>query len=156
MVRNRPDIGLQVSFHCKLISVLYSGPNSNALMQMVQRRYSGSPKLIVEPFDTVETMRTTLLNDLNHTSGIMCGNYLGGVIFDKVDLASQELKYHILFPRRMEHKWQLTSFWTENGPYSTASDYNTIPGEPPYWSSGFLSVQFAIENAFLDVSFISY
>jgi hypothetical protein len=54
----------------------------------------------------------------------------------------------------MEQRWHLDQFWTEDGPYSAVADINSIPTEPSYWTSGFLSIQFAIENSFLDVSFL--
>lgn len=54
----------------------------------------------------------------------------------------------------MEQNWYLNQFWSEDGPYSAIADMNSIPSEPSYWSSGFLSIQFAIENSFLEVCFI--
>jgi hypothetical protein len=121
-------------------------------MRKMQERYSGSITIGSKYFETLDSMKTELLNDLNETTESVCGTYLGGVVFENIDFSHHKLKYRILFPRRVEQKWHLDQFWREEGPYSAIADFNSIPGDPPYWSSGFLSVQFAIENAFLAVS----
>ncbi|KAI6235602.1 ABC transporter ced-7 [Aphelenchoides besseyi] len=132
-------------------TLAYSGANSDELMFNVQKRYTEEPSLKTEKFDDVDSMKKVLLDDLNSTVFAICGKYLGGIIFDGVDAQNEELNYRILFPRRMGQKWHLDSFWTEDGPYAPVADLNNIPGELKYWSSGFLSIQFAIESAFLDM-----
>lgn len=93
---------------------------------------------------------------MRHFSGLVrfiFGKFLfsGGINFEQFDLSAKKLKYRILLPRRMELRWQLAEFWPEDGPYSAVADLNNIPGQPSYWSSGFLSVQFAVESTFLQV-----
>lgn len=40
-------------------------------------RYNGSITIDLKYFETPELMRTTLIDDLNATSEVMCGSYLG-------------------------------------------------------------------------------
>uniref|UniRef100_A0A1I7SQX2 ABC transporter domain-containing protein n=1 Tax=Bursaphelenchus xylophilus TaxID=6326 RepID=A0A1I7SQX2_BURXY len=133
----------------------YSGYDStiaSTLMLKIEERFKENPtRLTIRQFENIDALRKTLIKDLNDTSDKMCGRFLGGVHFEKLDLSSKELKYRILFPRRMEQKWYLQDFWPEDGPYSASADFNYIPGEPQYWSSGFLSLQFAIESSFLEL-----
>ncbi|CAD5216495.1 unnamed protein product [Bursaphelenchus okinawaensis] len=133
----------------------YSGADTNltsTLMQKIELRFNQKPTtLMSKPFSSVDDLRKELLKDLNNTSDKMCGKYLGGVHFENVDATTKQLNYRILFPSRMEQNWHLKDFWPEDGPYSASADFNYIPSEPQYWSSGFLSLQFAIESSFLEM-----
>lgn len=125
-------------------------------MEKVQARYIQKPATVRSLyFSDSEKMRMALLKDLNETQEKMYGDYLGGIQFEEFSLDRKKLKYKIMFPRRMEKRWFLNEFWSEDGPYSAVADLNHIPGEPPYWSSGFLSIQFAIESSFLEVSIVT-
>lgn len=80
-------------------------------------------------------------------------NILGGVSFQLVSRFPPQLAYKFYFPQREGEKWSLDSFWPDDGAYSESPDINSIPGSPAYWSTGFLSIQFAIESSFAEVFF---
>lgn len=76
---------------------------------------------------------------------------LGGIFFQTINLFSPQLTYKFYLPQRDGDKWNLNFFWSDDGAYSASSDINSIPVTPPYWSTGFLSIQFAIESSFAEV-----
>jgi len=53
--------------------------------------------------------------------------------------------------RTQSHDFDLSLFWLDNSPGSVQADHNQIPGSPPYWQRGFLSIQFAIESTFIEM-----
>ena len=51
-------------------------------------------------------------------------------------------------------EWEMNSFWLADNPNEPQSDLNQIPSKPPYWQSGFLSLQLAIDVSFIQMVFI--
>ncbi|VDO19952.1 unnamed protein product [Haemonchus placei] len=78
--------------------------------------------------------------------------FAGGVIFNQFDTKTGKLDYKILIPSGSESDdlWNLDKEWDE--PFGPNNDYNRIPGKPPYWSSAFLSIQYAIDSLFIEAS----
>lgn len=77
---------------------------------------------------------------------------LGGVYFQSISKEQERLEYNFFVPHQKEHdSWHLDEFWPSDGPYAAIADLNSIPSMPEYWSSGFISIQFAIESSFLEV-----
>lgn len=58
---------------------------------------------------------------------------------------------YLKFNRQNSWYMQLINqFWRDDSSKKQFKNYQ-IPGSPPYWSSGFLSLQYAIEKAFIEL-----
>ena len=124
----------------------------DAMMRDFESRYSHFKVPInVTRFPTLHDMKTALLDDLNMTSTKQCGNFLGGVHLSELDVNQKKFKYTIYVRDRGGVDWNTDDFWPSDGPYGTLSDLNDIPGKPNYWSSGFLTFQYALDTLFLQV-----
>ncbi|UMM24570.1 hypothetical protein L5515_004741 [Caenorhabditis briggsae] len=125
----------------------------NNLMNQVSDRFqNGKLKMRVKSEETEDQLMTILRNDLpnqNDTSSFCAINsYIGGVIFDSIDLSQKKLKYRILITKAIEEVWHLTE--TSFNPYGPQSGRSgRIPTSPPYWTSGYLTLQHAIETSFI-------
>ncbi|KIH51467.1 hypothetical protein ANCDUO_18447 [Ancylostoma duodenale] len=77
--------------------------------------------------------------------------FAGGVIFDRLNVSENMLDYRILLPTPLtEDPWMLGLEWDD--PFGANNDFNKIPGRPPYWSSAFLSFQYAIDSLFIEAT----
>uniref|UniRef100_A0A1I7UQL3 ABC transporter domain-containing protein n=2 Tax=Caenorhabditis tropicalis TaxID=1561998 RepID=A0A1I7UQL3_9PELO len=75
-------------------------------------------------------------------------SYVGGVVFDNVDIKEKKLKYRILLGKAPEEVWHLTE--TSYNPYGPLSGRSgRIPSSPPYWTSAYLTLQHAVETSFI-------
>jgi hypothetical protein len=55
-----------------------------------------------------------------------------------------------MFPQRHDVEWFINRFWPDIGPYEESEDLNSILSSPDYWTTGFLSLKWAIEKLFLE------
>ncbi len=78
--------------------------------------------------------------------------FSGGVDISSADVLGL-LTYRLLTPAVRDGRgWPTGSEqWPPEGPFGDAPDKAEIPGSPPYWSSGFLSLQMAIDSVFIEV-----
>uniref|UniRef100_A0A914N349 ABC transporter domain-containing protein n=1 Tax=Meloidogyne incognita TaxID=6306 RepID=A0A914N349_MELIC len=133
------------------------------IMEALSERYSDNEtmRIFIHNFTRLETMMEVLKEDLNDTREYMCSEYIGGVHFQSIRIqkgkSQPQLVYRILMPqktniRTQSHDFDLSLFWLDNSPGSVQADHNQIPGSPPYWQRGFLSIQFAIESTFIEMN----
>ncbi|XGW13450.1 hypothetical protein V3C99_000070 [Haemonchus contortus] len=126
-----------------------------ALMNELAGRFSSS-LLTVEVVNFPDGAQ--LLDELradaptNSTHRCSINRFAAGVIFNEYDIEASKLDYKILLPSGSEEYdlWKLDSEW--DGPFVDDDDYDRIPGQPPYWSSAFLSFQYAIDSLFIEAS----
>uniref|UniRef100_A0A915LQ69 ABC transporter domain-containing protein n=1 Tax=Meloidogyne javanica TaxID=6303 RepID=A0A915LQ69_MELJA len=129
------------------------------IMEALSERYSDNEtmRIFIHNFTRLETMMEVLKEDLNDTREYMCS----GVHFQSIRIqkgkSQPQLVYRILMPqktniRTQSHDFDLSLFWLDNSPGSVQADHNQIPGSPPYWQRGFLSIQFAIESTFIEMN----
>uniref|UniRef100_A0A914I7Q6 ABC transporter domain-containing protein n=1 Tax=Globodera rostochiensis TaxID=31243 RepID=A0A914I7Q6_GLORO len=95
---------------------------------------------LLQPADIGIQLRRLVL-DLDLDSNYdMCPKFIGGVYFSKIRKQVPELNYVILLPRN------------KGGADAHEEDViSRIPSEPGYWKRGFLSLQYAIEKAFIEL-----
>ncbi|VDM79032.1 unnamed protein product [Strongylus vulgaris] len=121
-------------------------------MPKVSNRYTTTVfNLEVVEFETEERMLAELRKDAPNSTlyGCAINKFAGGVIFDRINASANILDYKILIPTPLtEDPWMLDQEW--NDPFGADNDFNKIPGRPPYWSSAFLSLQYAIDSIFID------
>uniref|UniRef100_A0A915ME39 ABC transporter domain-containing protein n=1 Tax=Meloidogyne javanica TaxID=6303 RepID=A0A915ME39_MELJA len=133
------------------------------IMEALSERYSDNEtmRIFIHNFTHLETMMEVLKEDLNSTREYMCSEYIGGVHFQSIRIqkgkSQPQLVYRILMPqktniRTQSHDFDLSLFWLDNSPGSVQADHNQIPGYPPYWQRGFLSIQFSIESTFIEMN----
>ncbi|KAF1761215.1 hypothetical protein GCK72_009469 [Caenorhabditis remanei] len=123
----------------------------NDLMKKVSDRFqNGKLKMTVKSEQSEEQLLTVLREDLPMMNETYCAinSYVGGVVFDTVNIAEKKLKYRILLGKAQEEVWHLTE--TSYNPYGPLSGRGgRIPASPPYWTSAYLTLQQAIETSFV-------
>ncbi|KAL3070539.1 hypothetical protein niasHT_032329 [Heterodera trifolii] len=156
-----------INTHKRTLPYSYEGPFQNSsklIMDKLMRWYhNGKPdkqfSLVPLPFENVGRMREALNKELDaNYDG--CREFVAGVHFSKVNTSkpTAALHYAILMPSNNEqfgqNSWDMRlikKFWRDDSNKKQFKDYQ-IPGSPPYWSSGFLSLQYAIEKAFIELA----
>lgn len=122
----------------------------DAIMKKVSDRYqNGKLRMSIKSEENEEKLLTVLKDDMPLSNETFCAinSYVGGVIFDAVDLSLKQLRYRLLFGKAMEEEWHLTE--TSTNPYGPDSGRaGRIPTSPPYWSAAYLTLQHAIESSF--------
>ncbi|VDN24697.1 unnamed protein product, partial [Cylicostephanus goldi] len=121
-------------------------------MTNVSNRYSTTVfELAMNEFESEESLLDELRRDAPNSTLYGCSihRYGGGVIFDRINVSENVLDYRILIPTPLtEDPWMLDQEWSD--PFGADNDFNKIPGRPPYWSSAFLSLQYAIDSTFIE------
>uniref|UniRef100_A0A914HKY9 ABC transporter domain-containing protein n=1 Tax=Globodera rostochiensis TaxID=31243 RepID=A0A914HKY9_GLORO len=103
--------------------------DANNSMNMLVKWYNSSRlDFVTHPFVDLETMKEALFSDLDSNYG-GCPKFIGGVYFSKIHKRVPEW-----------NKEGISEFWQDGGP-----DVSN------YWESGFLSLQYAIEKAFIEL-----
>ncbi|KAK5983194.1 hypothetical protein GCK32_002794, partial [Trichostrongylus colubriformis] len=100
-----------------------------------------------------ENMLSELRADAPNTTHFGCAinRFAGGIVFNQLDTSTAKLDYVIFISTGfMLDPWHLDQEWSD--PFGPNLDYNSIPKEPPYWSSAFLSLQYAIDSLFIEKS----
>ncbi|VDM52462.1 unnamed protein product [Angiostrongylus costaricensis] len=129
---------------------------ADELMSELEDRFTdGALNVAVKvvKMDSEESMIDQLRADAPNNTFFGCAinRFIGGVIFGRLSTVEHKLDYHILFPRGVaDYRWFLDQEW--NNPFGSDMDYNKIPAVPPYWSSAFLSLQYAIDSLFINGS----
>ncbi|KAK6009141.1 ABC transporter, ATP-binding protein, partial [Ostertagia ostertagi] len=140
------------------VSIAYCARESEVpvdnLMNKLAKRFS-SPILTVDvvKMKDEEYMLEQLRADAPNSTQYGCAinKFAGGVVFKQFDTTAGKLDYTILIPTEfLDDPWHLDQLWDD--PFGANNDYNRIPGKPPYWSSAFLSVQYAIDSLFIEAS----
>ncbi|KAL3115156.1 hypothetical protein niasHT_016249 [Heterodera trifolii] len=137
--------------HKMTLAYSYEVPFQNASKLIMDKLNKEEFSLVPLPFQNVGRMREALHKELDaNYDG--CREFVAGVHFSKVDTskATAALHYTILMPSSKQFIWDMqliNKFWRKE-----ESDRNKIPVSPPYWSSGFLSIQYAIEKAFIELA----
>uniref|UniRef100_A0A9J2PC62 ABC transporter domain-containing protein n=1 Tax=Ascaris lumbricoides TaxID=6252 RepID=A0A9J2PC62_ASCLU len=126
----------------------------NRIARTLETRYknaaSGAFNITVETFASERELDAELSADFNETQ--LCGRYMGGIVFKKFDVPNRRLSYAIRLreDRDSSRRWYTENeVWDSGGPFAILADHNPVPGSPNYWSSGFLSLQFAVDSLFL-------
>uniref|UniRef100_A0A7I4YF12 ABC transporter domain-containing protein n=1 Tax=Haemonchus contortus TaxID=6289 RepID=A0A7I4YF12_HAECO len=141
------------------VSIAYSTRQNQdsveALMNKLAARFSSSllTVQVVNLKDEAQVLDELRADAPNSTQyGCSINKFAGGVIFNQFDTKAGKLDYKILIPSGSESDdlWNLDKEWDE--PFGPNNDYNRIPGKPPYWSSAFLSLQYAIDSLFIEAS----
>ncbi|KAL3115157.1 hypothetical protein niasHT_016250 [Heterodera trifolii] len=147
----------------KMLAYSYEVPFQNAsklIMDKLMRGFRNKKpdkqfSLVPLPFQNVGRMREALHKELDaNYDG--CREFVAGVHFSKVDTSkpTAALHYTILMPSsNKQFSWEMqliNNFWRDESE-KQFEDYQ-IPESPPYWSSGFLSIQYAIEKAFIELA----
>lgn len=128
---------------------------ANDLMKKVSDRFqNGRLKMQVKSETSEDQLLSVLRDDLpsaNDTTYCIVNTYIGGVVFDTMDVAKNKLKYRILLGKATEELWHLTE--TSYNPYGPMSGRSVrIPASPPYWTSAYLTLQHAIEASFVSTA----
>uniref|UniRef100_A0A915AHT4 ABC transporter domain-containing protein n=2 Tax=Parascaris univalens TaxID=6257 RepID=A0A915AHT4_PARUN len=126
----------------------------NRIARTLETRYnnaaSGAFNITVKTFGSERELDAELSADFNETR--FCGRYMGGIVFKKFDVANRRLSYAIRLreDRDSSNRWYTENeVWDDDGPFAILADHNPVPGSPNYWTSGFLSLQFAVDSLFL-------
>uniref|UniRef100_A0A183BZN6 ABC transporter domain-containing protein n=1 Tax=Globodera pallida TaxID=36090 RepID=A0A183BZN6_GLOPA len=126
----------------------------NIMNKLVQWYNNSRLDFVTYPFVDLETMKKTLFSDLDSNYG-GCPKFIGGVYFSKIHKQVPELNYVILLPRSVKGlTWDMkgiSKFWQDEGPDAPQQASSPFANEPNYWKSGFLSLQYAIEKAFIEL-----
>uniref|UniRef100_A0A7E4WCV7 ABC transporter domain-containing protein n=1 Tax=Panagrellus redivivus TaxID=6233 RepID=A0A7E4WCV7_PANRE len=139
------------------IGFVYPNTTKTSVMQLFKERYvneHGSYKIVPQKFDSLDEMRTALYNDNgSNKTGADCGKYIGGIYVSTLNVSKRQFAYSI-FVRDSYYGWHTNQFWPDDGPYGDSAIFsalsrNVIPLFPPYWTSGFLSFQRALDSIFL-------
>ncbi|KAK6059303.1 hypothetical protein COOONC_03068 [Cooperia oncophora] len=125
------------------------------LMNDLAMRYNGSTTVVeVEKMKDVSYMIDQLRSDTpdDVMFGCVIEKYAGGVLFKQFDTQAGKLDYALLMPTEFidEDPWHLDQEW--NDPFGVTADRFRIPVKPPYWGSGFLTLQYAIDSLFIEAS----
>ncbi|CAI2348374.1 unnamed protein product [Caenorhabditis sp. 36 PRJEB53466] len=123
----------------------------DSIMKNVAAKYQNSKlKMAVKGEKSEEELLTVLKDDMPMANDTLCivNKYVGGVVFDTIDLTQKKLQYKIYLAKAIEEEWHLTE--TSNNPYGPLSGYaSRIPSSPPYWGAAYLTLQHAIESSFI-------
>lgn len=132
-------------------------PESTAtsMMQSLSERYKNiehSP-FSLEPIklDNTEEMEKVLRKDLRNVTkyGCIITNFVGGVVFEELNVANRVFRFRIRVPNDKQKKWHTQEIWPGGNPYAGSPNFNDMPSEPEYWASGFVTFQTAINEIFL-------
>uniref|UniRef100_A0A7E4WDV8 ABC transporter domain-containing protein n=1 Tax=Panagrellus redivivus TaxID=6233 RepID=A0A7E4WDV8_PANRE len=138
------------------INIGFAYPNTinDTVMHLFEKRYANEDsryKVVPHKFNSLKDMRAVLHN----ISTLMCGNYIGGIYISKLNISARQFSYRIFVPDKGSD-WHTNKFWPDGGPYGDSSAKlatftGIIPQPPPYWTSGFLSFQRALDAIFLEM-----
>uniref|UniRef100_A0A914H1R2 ABC transporter domain-containing protein n=1 Tax=Globodera rostochiensis TaxID=31243 RepID=A0A914H1R2_GLORO len=109
------------------------------MKKLLQWYNNSSLDFVTHPFVHLDTMKETLFSDLDSNYD-GCPKFIGGIYFSKIHKEVPEW-----------NKEGISEFWQDGGPDASQKDIDDIPSEPNYWKSGFLSLQYAIEKAFIEL-----
>lgn len=142
------------------VSLAYHAHNgideADKLMNELEVRFSDKSFKVdvnVLKMDDEKSMIDQLRADAPNNSMFGCAinRFVGGVIFDRLNTTERKLDYRILLPTGIaDYDWYLGREWSN--PFGVDIDYNKIPALPPYWSSAFLSLQYAVDSIFIKIS----
>ncbi|KIH58176.1 hypothetical protein ANCDUO_11622, partial [Ancylostoma duodenale] len=141
------------------VSLAYYAPTTSKeaadkLMSKLAGRFTTTLfTLNIVQFDSEDSMLEQLRFDAPNSTQYRCAinKFAGGVIFDRLNVSENILDYRILLPTPLtEDPWMLGLEWDD--PFGANNDFNKIPGRPPYWSSAFLSFQYAIDSLFIEAT----
>ncbi|KHN77521.1 ABC transporter ced-7 [Toxocara canis] len=153
-----PTINQAYCMSNKLFGIAFrenmSFDETDRIARALEMRYnntaSGAFNISVETFPSERDLDNELIADLNGTR--RCGRYMGGILFKKFDVRNRRLSYAIRLAEGKDFRarWYTEDeVWDSDGPFAILPDHNLVPGSPNYWSSGFLSLQFAVDSLFL-------
>ncbi|EGT33610.1 CBN-CED-7 protein [Caenorhabditis brenneri] len=121
------------------------------IMQKVSGRFQSSKlKMSVKNEESEDQLLQVLRDDLPLSNETFCpvNSFVGGIVFDTVDLPHKILRYRILLGKATEEVWHLTE--NSFNPYGPQSGRGgRIPSSPPYWSAAYLTLQHAVETSFV-------
>ncbi|CAI5445252.1 unnamed protein product [Caenorhabditis angaria] len=122
------------------------------IMESVRQKFQSSRmSMTIHKIQDEPELLNVLKNDLLHgTRGCSINQYVGGVVFEDLDISQKSLKYRLLLPEGTGKDWKLDEMW--QFPYGGESNVYNVPVSPPYWPSGFLSLQHSIETSFVENS----
>lgn len=124
------------------------------IMKKFSERYQSSKlKMGIQSEETEDKLLQVLRDDMMVQNETYCpiNLFVGGIVFDTVDLAQKVLRYRILIGKATEEVWHLTE--NSLNPYGPQSGRGArIPSSPPYWTAGYLTIQHAIETIFVSAA----
>ncbi|KAE9555651.1 hypothetical protein FO519_001122 [Halicephalobus sp. NKZ332] len=150
LVPNIQRISTKMCNGNKTLGFVFPTESDKWIMDNFAARYSNYKFAIhTQSFSTLEEMKKALNSDLNYTSNKICGNYMGGVFINTIDITAKQFDYRIYVRDREGNDWQTDKFWPDDGPYGALADINSIPSKPNYWSTGYISFKYALDSIFL-------
>ncbi|CAI5445255.1 unnamed protein product [Caenorhabditis angaria] len=124
----------------------------DVMSRFIERFRNSTVRITVVEFDNESDMMNELEKDLkgqNFENKCNIHNYIGGVVFDEIDKLGNILKYRIaISDGRSKYDWKLEQ--NQRFPYGGHREKFHIPSEPPYYYSGFLHLQHAVETSFIE------
>uniref|UniRef100_A0A1I8AHX8 ABC transporter domain-containing protein n=1 Tax=Steinernema glaseri TaxID=37863 RepID=A0A1I8AHX8_9BILA len=141
---------------CKdTLTILYCSKSKEAerLMNSVSHRYAGggmASQFPVQKVPSVKEMLEILREDThkNHMLGKVCTDYFGGIEIQSLNFTHPQLKYHVhLALKDLGNYWSLNENWNS---FIVPKDNHSFPSQPPYWASGIISIQRALDDVFLE------
>ncbi|KAK0413799.1 hypothetical protein QR680_007000 [Steinernema hermaphroditum] len=135
------------------LTVLYYSTLKDAevLMNKFSARYvnpyTSASFFPLQKVDSIEEMKEILKND----SVKICSRYFGGI-----EITTLNSTHPVAFHYRIQMssffgQWNLNDNWDQIV-FTRPTDLSPIPPQPLYWSSGILSVQRALDKAFLTMT----
>ncbi|VDN22695.1 unnamed protein product [Gongylonema pulchrum] len=107
-------------------------------------------KLDVQIFANETAMMEALSKDFRES--FLCTGFIAGVIFDEYNKSTARLRYTLRIRQTddLQSQWYIgDDIWGPGGAYEVMEDHFQVNIIPNYWSSGFLSLQYAVESVFL-------
>ncbi|VDN18205.1 unnamed protein product [Gongylonema pulchrum] len=121
--------------------------NMKSIYSSCGRRNKRSLGLI---FANETAMMEALSKDFRES--FLCTDYIAGVIFDEYNKSTARLRYTLRIRQTddLQSQWYIgDDVWGPGGAYEVMEDHFQVNINPNYWSSGFLSLQYAVESVFL-------
>ncbi|CEF67910.1 ATP-binding cassette sub-family A member 2 [Strongyloides ratti] len=120
--------------------------NSQLLLEEFGKRYSNKISLLKmdSEKEILDVYKNKYKNDSYH-----CNPYIVSLHFQNIS-EKHGLQYKFIQPGVSNTYWMEKTQWIEGDVFGRSADYFTLPKQPPYWSSGIITFQVALNEIFLN------
>uniref|UniRef100_A0A0K0F7E0 ATP-binding cassette sub-family A member 2 (inferred by orthology to a human protein) n=1 Tax=Strongyloides venezuelensis TaxID=75913 RepID=A0A0K0F7E0_STRVS len=120
--------------------------NSKLLLEEFERRYPNKVTLLKkkDEKEVLDVYKKKYSND-----SYQCNPYIASIHFQNIS-EQGGLKYKFIQPNLPDNQWMEKTQWIDGDVFARSPDYFTLPKQPPYWSSGIITFQVAINDIFLN------
>uniref|UniRef100_A0A0K0EFG7 ABC transporter domain-containing protein n=1 Tax=Strongyloides stercoralis TaxID=6248 RepID=A0A0K0EFG7_STRER len=119
--------------------------NSELLLEEFEKRYSNKVSLMKmnSEKEILDVYKNKYKNDSYN-----CNPYIVSIHFQNIS-EKDGLHYKFIQPSLPDHQWMEKTQWIDGDVFGRSPDYFTLPKQPPYWSSGLVTFQVALNEIFL-------